>query len=335
MKRALPPGARDAPGWAAARFDRDRILEVWTWGHSDLSRGEEVQPDTPFRWFSITKNVTAIAVLSLVERGRIALCDPVVRHLPWFAPADVTIEQLLTHSAGLVDPSPLSWVHPPGDPRRTPEELTRHTLDRHRRRIAGARYTNLGYLVLGELVRAASGVPFADHVRSILAPVGIEASFMPRGAIGHERLRSIRTAAMAAIFARRLRRFVSYVREGWVGLTPFEIEGEAYGGLVGSLEQLVRLGRVHLGDGTIDGVRILDRELARDMRRARGPFGLGFWIYENGWIGHGGWAGGFRSELRLHPSQGIGVAVLANGGDASTEDVARAIPTAAARFRAG
>ena len=59
----------------------------------------------------------------------------------------------------------------------------------------------------------------------------------------------------------------------------------------------------------------------------RGAFGLGFWIYMGGWIGHAGWAGGFRSELRIHPRRGIGVAVLANGGVASALDVAAAVAT--------
>jgi CubicO group peptidase (beta-lactamase class C family) len=335
--RTPPPGARaDAPGWAAAIFDRDHIQKVWCAGHADLREHTSVEPSTPFRWFSITKLATACAVMSLVDRGLLSLDDRVDRHLAFFTPSPrdpaVTIRHLLSHSAGLDDPSPLDWVHPPLRAKRTQLALTRELARRHRRlRSApgGAPlYTNLGYLLLGEIVRAVSKSPFESFVRSaVLAPAGLaRTDFEPRGATGHERLRSLRSAAMALVFAPRTRGLIAYAREGWVGLTPFELEGQAYGGLVGSLEDLARLGRLHLGGGAIDGVRVLSPELARAMQqRENASFGLGFWMLEGGWIGHGGWAGGFRSELRIHPARGIGVAVLANSGTARAIEIAEAL----------
>ncbi len=336
----LPVRPPSAPGWAVATFDREGITRAWCRGAADLRDGRTVTVQTPFRWFSVTKIITATAVMALVDRGALDLDDPVRRHLPWFRPepADppVRVHHLLSHSGGLANPLALRWVHPPGHGRREPERLTRAAFERHSRlrTMPGAaiHYTNWGYLLLGEIVRRISGTTFAEQIRrSVLVPAGIAtAGFEPRGAVGHERTRSLRTLVMAALFAPRTPRLVAYVRDGWVGLTEFELEGQAYGGLVGSLEELVRVGRLHLGDGAIDGVRVLSPELARRMREPEGEgplaeMGLGLWRLGDGWFGHAGEAGGFQADLRFSPSLGRGVAVLANAGAADVEAVAAAL----------
>ncbi len=337
IEHVAPPRAEPSPAWAAAIFDRTGLRRAWLAGAADLRDGSPVALTTPFRWWSVTKIVTATAIMALVDRGALRLDDEVSRHVPWFRPTPsdrrVTVEHLLSHTAGLASPSPIGWVHPPERRRRTPDQLVRDTFEKHAKLVCApgesAIYTNLGYLLLGEIVRRATRLSFAEHVRrSVLAPAGIAtAGFEPRGAVGHERLRSARSAVMAALFLPRTRRLVAYAKDGWIGLTPFEIEGQAYGGIVGSLDDLVRIGRLHLGDGAIDGVRVISSELARRMREPRGrgelgTFGLGLFVLDGGWLGHGGWAGGYRAELRFHPERGTGVAVLANRGDANAEQVA-------------
>lgn len=340
LERALPPSAEGSPGWAAAIFDRDGAIRTWVWGHADLRDASPITARTPFRWWSVTKLVTATAVLALVDRGLVRLEHPVHRYVPWFRPQPmeppVTVHHLLAHTGGVANPIALGWVQPPERHRRTPEELVRQTFERHSRLRTTpgttAHYSNLGYLLLGELVRRVTKLSFGEHVRrSVLVPAGIAtAGFEPRGAVGHERLRSFRTATMAALFMPRTRRLVAYLRDGWVGLTEFELEGQAYGGVVGSLDDLVRIGRLHLGDGAIDGVRVISSELALKMREPQGEgplagFGLGMWLLDGGWMGHAGQAGGYKAELRLWPERGLGVAVLANAGDANVEEVVDAL----------
>lgn len=330
---------RVAPGWAAATFGLDRTGERITTGVSDLVTAMPVTMETRFRWFSVTKLVTAAAVLCLVEDGDLDLDAPVVSHLPWFQPRPprpaITARHLLSHASGLADPLAIGWVHPPGDPLRAPGELTQQTFQRYRdlKNKPGdrARYSNLGYLVLGELVAALSGEPFEVFVaRRILGLLGTERTNFSAGdaATGHESLIAIRSAAMM-VFVPRARRLVRYARGGWVGLHPFTIEGQSYGGLVGSLGDLVRFGRCLLAAGAIDGRRLLDPESVRAMhqRHAAGPdgtFGLGFQL-RGGWAFHAGEAGGFRALLQLHPERGVGIAVLANNGAAPVEGVAGAL----------
>jgi len=313
---------RTAPGWATARFDGDRA-RVEVTGRADLRAGDAVDPSTRFRWFSVTKLVTAACVLRLVEAGRLGLDDDARRHLPWFDPAArVTVRHLLSHASGLANPNALPWVHPPGGPTRSPARLTRALWSRHRRLRAPpgveARYSNLGYLVLGELVAALDG-SFEDAALALLRDAGARtASFDPRPAArGHEALRSARSAVMAALFARKTPRLVAYAREGWIGLTPFVLEGRAYGGLVGSIEDLAALGRALIEPGVILSRRALDA-MARPHARGDGEtYGLAFYFHPVGWLGHGGAAGGYRADLFLDPSRRRGVAILANAGDAA------------------
>ncbi|MGW2827120.1 serine hydrolase domain-containing protein [Streptomyces sp. NPDC001443] len=107
------------PGYLVAISRGGRVAHLTTYGHRDIAAGLPVESDTLYRIYSMTKPVTTVAALLLMEEGRLSLDDPVARHLPAFAdpqvyvdgsgdtmrtrPADgpILIRHLLTHTAGL------------------------------------------------------------------------------------------------------------------------------------------------------------------------------------------------------------------------------------------
>ncbi|WP_405621822.1 serine hydrolase domain-containing protein [Streptomyces sp. NBC_00076] len=107
------------PGFLVAVARGGRVAHLTTHGRRDIAAGLPVEPDTIWRIYSMTKPVTAVAALLLVEEGRLSLDDPVERHLPAFAeprvhvsgsgadmvtrPADgpIRVRHLMTHTAGL------------------------------------------------------------------------------------------------------------------------------------------------------------------------------------------------------------------------------------------
>ncbi|MFI9772359.1 serine hydrolase domain-containing protein [Streptomyces sp. NPDC052415] len=107
------------PGFLVAVSRGGRVAHLTTHGHGDLAAGRPVAPDTLWRIYSMTKPVTAVAALLLVEEGKLSLDDPVGRHLPAFAEPRVYVEgsgtdvrtrpaagpllirHLMTHTAGL------------------------------------------------------------------------------------------------------------------------------------------------------------------------------------------------------------------------------------------
>ena len=144
-----------------------------------LPSREPMTADTVFDVASLTKPVvTATSVMILVERGRLSLADPVVKHLPEIAPGGgdrekITVEQLLTHRAGFPPDDPLDLYT------GTPAEIFERKFRQPLEAPPGARfrYSDVGYEVLGELVRRVSGVPLDEFAeREIFRPLGMKDS---------------------------------------------------------------------------------------------------------------------------------------------------------------
>lgn len=157
-----------APGMTVALADRNGLLRTSQYGFSDLKAGVKIGPQTMFEIGSISKSFVAIAILSLADEGKIDLHKPVIEYLPWLKVdskyAPFTIHHLLTHTAGLsavpllmrVAATTLTTGSEPG---------TRFL------------YSNIGYVLLGFILEAIDGRPFADVLaKRVLTPMGMSAS---------------------------------------------------------------------------------------------------------------------------------------------------------------
>jgi CubicO group peptidase (beta-lactamase class C family) len=142
---------------------------VWSAGRGAVP---EPHTDVQYRLGSISKTVTAVAVLRLRDEGRVHLDDPFDRHVPGTPLGDRTVGQLLAHVAGAAAESPGGWWE------RTPggsfEDLA---LDEDHVVLGAARrfhYSNLGFGLLGELVARLRGRSWEDVVRTeVLGPLGM------------------------------------------------------------------------------------------------------------------------------------------------------------------
>ncbi len=146
---------------------------VWNGSRSCVD-GHAPDADTQFRIGSLTKTFTAVLVLRLRDEGLLDLGDPLEKHLPGTGVGDVTIHQLLGHSAGLGAESPAPWWE------RTPGSLRPGLVDvlgdQSRMHPPGRRhhYSNPGYTLLGALIEAARGASWAEVLRSeVLEPLGM------------------------------------------------------------------------------------------------------------------------------------------------------------------
>ena len=168
------------------------VVAERAYGWADRQRGERVTPDTRFNVGSINKQLTAVAVLQLAERGRLDLDATIGTYLDGFptAVADaVTVRHLLQHRSG--------WGHYWGHADFVGREAEVVEIDDFLDLVRtmpldfepGAReqYSNAGYEVLGGLVEAASGQRYADYVWAhVLEPAGMtDARTARHGAPGH------------------------------------------------------------------------------------------------------------------------------------------------------
>lgn len=163
----------DAGASLAISIDGRPVVDLW--GGRDPLSGRDWERDTVTLGFSITKGVAAIALLRLVQDGRVDLDAPVARYWPEFAAAGkaaITVREVLSHRAALpvidVDPidAVLDW------------QVAVDALAAQRPQYDGTRFyvyhaLSFGFLV-GELVRRVSGVGFGDYVHAHLAePLGL------------------------------------------------------------------------------------------------------------------------------------------------------------------
>jgi D-alanyl-D-alanine carboxypeptidase len=282
---------------------RGKVLLQAAWGQADRTAGTANTPATRFRIGSMNKMFTAVATLQLVEAGRLALDDPIGKHLPNYpnreVAAKVTVRHLLTHTGGT------------GDIFGPEFEEHRLALREHRDYLKlygsrglthepGARfeYSNYGFVLLGALIERVSGMSYHDYVRD---HVFRRAGMTSTGALPE----SVDVPDRA----------VGYMRASpggpWVpntGTLPWR--GTAAGGGYSTVGDLLRFAQA-LGSGRL----ISKATLAEATRPRRQQYGYGFGVQGEGRLrsyGHGGGAPGMNGELRVFPELGYVVVGLSN-----------------------
>jgi len=166
-------------------------------GEARKDTHQSVDGETSYNWASITKTMTAIAILQLRDRGKLSLDDPAVRYVPElrqvhdnFGPIDaITIRELLTHSSGFRNPT---WPWDCDDAKNCdwqPFEPTQWAQVvamlpyTHIAFSPGTRwsYSNLGYVFLGQIIQRLSGDDFEVYIdKNILKPLGMTNSYFDR-----------------------------------------------------------------------------------------------------------------------------------------------------------
>lgn len=258
------------PGGAVAVVKDGRLVYARGFGLADQEAGEAVQPTSRFRVASISKPITAAAVLRLFEDGLLDLDESAFALLSDLDPpagatvdprlADITIRHLLHHAGGwdrdqTFDPMFRSdiaaaavGVSPPADA----ETVIRYMLGQPLQFDPGGRYaySNLGYAVLGRVVERVADVPYEDYVReAVLAPLGAEGMALGGSHLSDRLPREVRyydPATATSVFP----------GEGQVPLAygGFHFEAmDAHGGWVASAVDLLRFvtgvdGRAEPGD---------------------------------------------------------------------------------------
>lgn len=337
------------PGLSLVVVKDGRVVYQRGFGLADGPRRRAARAETPYGWWSMTKLVTAAAVLQLQDQGKLDLDDHVADYLPFFAPTypaatsqPITIRHLLNHSAGLPNnvPAVVGWIHHTDQPGVDQTAYVAEVLPRYARLAFEpgdhGQYSNVGYMLLGAVIEAASGKPYEVYIREhLLRPlamgctdfVAVEAGCAEAAVASHP-WASLDSLALPLL----VREWGSYVREtsgGRMWLKPFYANSAPPTGLIGPASDAGRFMAAILNHGTLDGQRVLTAESVRAMiydshvptRRGwaeRYPglrYGLGWHIVPEGdrlRIQHTGGGPGFGSEMRLYPDEGLGMVVMAN-----------------------
>ncbi|KGQ19360.1 Beta-lactamase [Lysobacter dokdonensis DS-58] len=317
--------AAGAPGAALLVARGDTVLFRGARGEADVAKSIPLQPDSVFRIGSVTKQFAAAGVLTLVEAGKVRLDDPLSKYVPDYPNgAQITVQELLNHTAGVK-----SYTELPGymEGRVREDRTTAQMIDVFDDLppdfAPGTqwKYSNSGYVLVGAIIEAASGMPWPVYLgQALFEPLGMQDT-------GH---------ANDPRFTSRLVHGYTYEDGKVADAHAISMtQPHAAGSLVSTLDDLLKWNRA-LHEG-----RILRDATYRRMITPEGGArqrGYGYGLYTDDWRGHpvlrhGGGIFGFVSSFAYVPGDDITVIVLENDDapDApeSADDLARKIAAVA------
>lgn len=342
--------AGDLSGFVTLLWRKGEVAQVNTLGWRDVEGRAPMTRDTLFRIASMTKPVTSVAALMLLEEGRLRLDDPITRWLPEFkdmqvlksatgpladtypAPRDMTVEDLMTHRAGLAygftSIGPIAHAH---EERLGPPLGTPHTPDQWLAALGslplsfppGERFHySHATEVLGFLVARIEGKTLGEVLKQrIFAPLGMHDTDFWCPPAKRDRLAHLYRVNPETD---RLQD-VSFPQTD--AAPAFEAGG---GGLISTADDYLKFARMLLGKGEVDGVRLLKAETVEMMTRNRltpaqreipfmgipfwggQGFGLGVSVItdpeKQAWMGAGsegafGWPGAFGTWWQADPQE--------------------------------
>jgi len=298
-------------------------------GFADLAARRPMTSETTLMAYSMSKTITAAAILQLAGAGSIALDAPLVRYVdgqPYGR--DVTVRQVLSHTSGIPNPIPLRWVHPAAEHGSFDEAAALAAVLREHPRLAfapGAKYaySNIGYWLLGSVVERASGEPFVSYVNErVLRPLGIASRDLDYviedpavHATGYLEKYSVINLIKRAVIDRAL---VGAYAGSWLEILPHYLNGPAFGGLVGTARGF----GAFLRDQLQPHSRLFDdrtRALFYEPQQTAGGRTIAMTL---GWhVGAAGGSpcfykegggGGFHCMMRVYPEARIASVAMAN-----------------------
>jgi len=177
-------GAYNIPGAAVAIVREGEVEYLGSFGVAN-PRGQLVTPDTPFLLASLSKSITAVGVMQLVEAGQINLDDPVQNYLPWFEVSEgqggeITVAHLLYQTSGFSELDGIQATLRPDSPDAL-EEGVRDlaVVDLSFSPGEDWEYSNLNYNTLGLLIQEVSGQSFESYIQEhIFDPLGMTHSYI-------------------------------------------------------------------------------------------------------------------------------------------------------------
>lgn len=318
-----------AVGLAVVAVKDGRVVYNETFGYSDLDATEAWEKEDVLRIASISKSFTATAILQLVEQGKLSLDADVsdimgftIRN-PHYPDTSITVKMLLSHTSSMSDANgyfSFDYLHRDCSP-------TWEKAWNSYQPGTGYQYCNLGFNTLGAIIEKCSGVRFDQYVyENILKPLGVYA---------HHNVNELDPEKFVKIYRYRHRDSSFKWTESAYELDPDALSEyklgysttlfSPTGGLKISAQDLARVMMMHMNHGTLDGVKILDRESAILMQSELTPtdhegehYGMAM-IRTNDLLsgqrllGHDGLALGAYTAMYWHPEDNYGFVVMTNG----------------------
>jgi CubicO group peptidase (beta-lactamase class C family) len=332
-------GGVTASGLALAVTDLSRTVHIANIGYRDTAAGSPVLGETTFQIGSIGKSMTALALMQLVESGRLDLNAPLSTHLPWFAPSSrfgpITLKHVMSHTAGLPSGSDFT-------PSARYEAYALRDIEVAWEPGERFHYSNTGYKMLGWLLEDVERRAYGEILtRRVLQPLGMNAT---DAVVAHGTRHRMATGRVPLHDDRPYRLGDTVIPATWMEYNAGDGSPAA---TVGDMARYARLflNRGRTAQRAIVSAASFDRMTGPHIRMNRGDaygqdYGYGYGIMSHSAdghrvIGHGGSTVGFQAIMLADTNNGLAVALLCNGVGVDTYLPARYALQAVAAGRRG
>ncbi len=320
--------SNETPGIQYAFFDASAIIYEGKYGFSNIKSKTPVDAFTTYNLFSVTKTFTALAALQLVQAGKIQLETPVSDYLPEQPYKErITVQQLLNHSAGIPNPLPLRWIHLSSEHEGfNRDNFFKEVFKSHpkldNKPGTKFKYSNLGYVLLGQLIEKVSGQSYEEYVtENIITPCGIRPGTLgfkidsSVHATGYQKWWSFTNAILGALIDKH--KFMGAKEGKWKPFHNFYTNGTPYGGMAGSGGALIKYAQTLLHKENLLLNDTCKKLLFTESIINNKPTGMSLSWYTgtlkgHKYFAHAGGGGGYYVELRIYPELGMGSVIMFN-----------------------
>lgn len=313
------------------------IIYTYVYGQANPAAGIPADTQTIFQYGSMTKVVTASALMQLVEQGKVDLDAWPGEYVPEFPERwNVTVRQLLTHSACMPDSRRLTdgLIAYPGESFAPLEEVFTTYIKDYPDLVCEpgktSAYSNPHFLALARIIEEVSGEPYDKYVVDhLLVPLAMESSSFQFVGADERYAKDQYPVARVDKFIAELNdyrgpgqdEFVLQTGELFATLNDYQIL-PPWGGLRGTPADVTHFVQMHLSGGRYGDVQILKPETVAAMQAMQmstdgSPlgFGLSWWIGKDDfgdYFFHVGDGAGSEGTLRIYPDLNLGVVVMSN-----------------------
>ena len=319
------------PGIQYMVLDQNGVLFEYATGQAEV-KGAPMTLKSPMMLYSASKVITAAAVLRLVDQKKVMLDDLLVKYLPEIPYRNVTVRQVLTHTAGIPDPVIGNmYVHSAAESKHLDRAAMLRDVLRKNPRLkfspgSDFSYSNLGYILLGELIASISQKSYEQFIQDeIFAPLLMpesQASFVFDTFDTDSRGYVKRFSVMNAIMSYMIDDFTPKIDGDWKTFNEhWYFNYPAHGGLIATAPGI----SLFLRDQLAKESKLFSQEQKKEFYRIQAPaksfiikstdIALAWFVNRNAsewYYFHEGSAFGYVAEMRIYPEAGIASIMMVN-----------------------
>lgn len=303
------------PGATALVAKKGRVIYKKGFGMANLELDVPMKTDHVFRIGSITKQFTAIAILQLMEQGKLNLQDEITKFIPDYPTQGnkITVEHLLTHTSGIRDFASMRDTVQRGRIDFTPRQMIDYFRNEPMRFAPGTKYeySNSGYVVLGYIIEKITGRTYAQYLEeNFFKPLGMNSSLFSSDT------KLVKNRASG----------YSKTKQGFENAAPISMtQPYAAGAILSTVEDLCKWQKA-VQSYQLVKKETLDKAWTRYQLNDGSPINYGYgwrqgFIQGSASLWHGGLINGFITMAMYLPGEDVFVAVFSNCENNSPVDV--------------